>query len=140
MATSNFARWWPATIAGGALVHTRINERRLYAALVEMDYGQREVWWTSDGTSAGTSLFGNLPPWVEVIGTEPDRRLWSQHQNWGAIWPREVEWAAGAFSQETIFTSSRWKTTLRAFGRAAANFQDGERIARTFMLYALGTD
>jgi hypothetical protein len=137
MATEDFALLFGGSISSGALVADRVNERKLWAAAVELDYGFRQIRWVRPDD---TSIFGSSPPWVEVVATDVDRRIWSQQQMWGGIWPRSIEWVAGAFMWETERVSSVWVTTIRAFGRASDNYQDGDRMARMFVAQAMGTD
>ena len=131
-----------SAIPAGALDYTKVNERKLFAALVELSYGFRDIYWTDDGTDTGVALFGDEPPWVECLGTEPDKRLWSQQQMWGGIIPPVISWGDGSYSIQTENAgSNRWYTRLKVAGRAESNFNDGrQRGVRAFCLQALGTD
>lgn len=136
--TVNIISQWTAPSAG-VLDHNIINERKLWCALIEIDMGFRIIEWLDPD---GVSIFGDNPPLVSVLASDQDRRIFNQLQGWGGIWPNSVPWVQGAYSWETTRTgpSSSWETTIRMFGRAASNHQDGERFSRLFVASALGTD
>jgi hypothetical protein len=141
MATSNAALVFSTTSAG-SLEPDILNERKLYGAAIELQYGYRDVYWTDDGTPSGNSLFLNTaPPFVRLLAMGiTDRRTWSQILDWGAIWWKFAGWTVGPFSHDTEWDAVNgcWVTRVLMWGRVGTNYQEGGESSRVFVLGAFG--
>lgn len=141
MATRVPQRQWN-TIGAGSLDITKHRQRTLHVAVIELQGGFRDVWWSDDGTSSGNSVFAadTNCPMVSVLATHnTDSRLIGPMLDWGPLWVHLAGWPEAQYHWDTYYdsTAALWYTRVQMTSYNH-DVRIGVQSKRTFYLHAIG--
>ena len=127
-------------IAAGTMID--LDERRYYAARIDI-FGQAQaVYWTEDGTITGTALFGtkHMPMVGVIVADHTSRQAWTQDGCWGAMLQNEFLAGQGVFSWVTKFdlTNEVYFTEVYNGSPYGTGRSTGFQQQRPAWVYALG--
>ena len=141
MATAERVGIWDSVTSGAGIGLAAFDSRRMFRTRGVFTGDGVNIWWTTDGTSSGGSLFSvNHSPWVQVVVSDPvDKGGYGRTGGYGFVVTTSAGTRADLHFARTAIVSSRWKTIVYAGGVGSDGFLDHSGAGRLFYAFAVET-